>query len=119
MRVLVDWLAAPFSRFPLTLALSHEGDFAQHPERVRDRSISATFPVALPLWIPALAGMTGVVQRSHEGRGECGLSNFGCSRVGNVSTPNCHAPNACACGSAHFCGYPGWRFEGKGQWDGG
>ena len=44
--------------------LTSSGTFAQHPERVRDHSIFAAFPVALPLWIPAFAGMTGVVQRS-------------------------------------------------------
>ena len=45
------------------------GTFAQHPERVRDHSICAAFSVALPLWIPAFAGMTGVVQTSPTGYG--------------------------------------------------
>ena len=50
------------------------------------------------------------------------VMGFGGVMVGltlGFSTSDCHAPDACACGSAHFCGYPGWRFEGKGQWDGG
>ena len=56
---------ASLARVPLRFA---KGTFAQHPERVRDHSIFAAFPVALPLWIPAFAGMTGVVQRSRRGR---------------------------------------------------
>ena len=28
------------------------------------------FPVALPLWIPAFAGMTAVMHSTREGRGE-------------------------------------------------
>ena len=50
------------------------------------------------------------------------VMGFGGVMVGltlGFSTSDCHAPDACACGSAHFGGYPGWRFEGKGQWDGG
>ena len=44
--------------------LSLRGIFARRAQRVRDHWICAAFPVAQPLWIPAFAGMTGVVQRS-------------------------------------------------------
>ena len=63
VRVLVVWLVGQVWN------LRH-GVFGQRPERVRDRGICAALPVVLPFgmdgrcvrWVPAYAGMTGVLR---------------------------------------------------------
>ncbi len=57
-----------FRPVTLTLTISHRETFAKRVERDGHHSFRVACPFARPLWIPAFAGMTGVLQRTRARR---------------------------------------------------